>query len=83
MHRTMLFEHHLTSAFRGKAPSLHLPPLPDLQNTKLANLKVVNFSADKEQHILGMRISLVLPALAVTLLVGVAMLVASTFMQPE
>jgi hypothetical protein len=69
--------------FRGKAPSLPLPPLPDLQNTKLTNLRTLNVSPDKEQHIWGMRSNLVLPALAVTLLVGLVMLGASALMQPE
>lgn len=69
--------------FRGKAPSLPLPPLQDLQNTKLTNLRALNVSPDKEQHIWGMRSNLVLPALAVTLLVGLVMLGASALMQPE
>ncbi|KAA6422349.1 MAG: hypothetical protein FRX49_07819, partial [Trebouxia sp. A1-2] len=67
----------------GKAPSLPLPPLPDLQNTKLTNLRTLNVSPDKEQHIWGMRSNLVLPALAVTLLVGLVMLGASALRQPD
>ena len=68
---------------RGKAPSLPLPPLPDLQNIKVTNLRTLNVTADKEHHIWGMRFKLVLPALAAALLVGLMMLAASALMQPE
>ena len=68
--------------FRGKAPTLPLEPLPQLQNDK-TNLKTLNVIADKEQHIWGMRSSLVLPALAVTMVLGVIMLVVSALLQPE
>lgn len=73
---------HFVCFPRGKAPTLPLPPLPDLQNTK-TNLKAINLSTDKEQQIWGMRTNLVLPALAATLLVGLVMLAASAIMQPE
>lgn len=67
---------------RGKAPTLPLEPLPQLQNDK-TSLKTLNVTADKEQHIWGMRSSLVLPALAMTMVLGVVMLVATALLQPE
>lgn len=67
---------------RGKAPSLPLETLPHLQDEK-TNLKTLNLTADKEHYIWGMRTSLVLPALATTMLLGVVMLVASALLQPE
>ncbi|KAL3163355.1 hypothetical protein ABBQ32_009744 [Trebouxia sp. C0010 RCD-2024] len=69
-------------AFRGKAPSLPLETLPHLQDEK-TNLKTLNLTADKEHYIWGMRTSLVLPALATTMLLGVVMLVASALLQPD
>ena len=67
---------------RGKAPSLPLEPLTSLQNEK-TSLKSLNLTAEKEQHIWGMRTNLVLPALAMTMVIGVIMLIASAMMQPE
>ena len=67
---------------RGKAPSLPLEPLTPLHNEK-TSLKSLGLTAEKEQHIWGMRPNLVLPALAMTMVIGVVMLVASAMMQPE
>lgn len=67
---------------RGKAPALPLEPLPQLQNEK-TNLKSLNLTADKDQHVWGMRSNLVLTALATTMVIGVIMLVATAMLQPE
>ena len=67
---------------RGKAPSLPLEPLPHLPIDK-TNLKTLCLTPEKEQHRWGMRTSLVLPALATTMALGVIMLIASAMMQPE
>ena len=72
----------LTVMRRGKAPTLPLEPLAPLQNEK-TNLKTLSLTAEKEQHIWGMRSKLVLPALAATMVIGVVMLTFSAMMQPE
>ena len=70
---------------RGKAPLLPLLPEEDLQNQKLVSMKALSspIGTRKEQHILGMRSKLVLPALAATLVIGLVMLLTSALTQPQ
>ena len=72
---------------RGKAPTLPLPSLEDLDVSKAASLKAISLTPPekdgKEQHIWGMRSSLVLASLATTMMVGIIMLIGIALLQPE
>ena len=81
-----VLDNSLHAAFRGKAPTLPLPPLSD-ELTQAAKLKAIQLAQPeketKEHLIWGMRSGLVLASLATTLAVGIVMLIAIAFLQPE
>lgn len=75
------------SICRGKAPTLPLPSLDDLDVTKAASLKPLPLTPSekegKEQLLWGMRSNLVLASLATTMIVGIIMLIGIALLQPE
>lgn len=73
--------------YRGKAPTLPLPSLDDLEVTKAASLKAIPLTPiekeGKEQLLWGMRSNLVLASLATTMVIGIVMLIGIALLQPE